>query len=349
MKDEFEIARIRVGVTKTKELNSHMQPEFYKGPPGYQIEEGDLTLHYYTTDDRKAVLCAASRKGVVRNVRLKLGFWGPLKELKKIPPEALSQCSLEVLGTYHGVHVGYREGGFMDMFHGRQRVTEVYGPPTFDEGDVIRYDWLFGETPRRLHIQCDGERGITELYLELLEPVEATGIRPVAPAQPFQRLPNLSPELNAKMEEGERHLSEGRAAEAQKLFDEVQKAITGDEPWLHDINVEVGTRQWMARAAQGDKRAIERLEGLLKHLTTYASYNPPEVLRIRLALGQARHRFGQTEKARQELTELWNLLQVSDYYDKPEPQYLVRCTADELEKLGEPRYAAEIRRQDAAR
>lgn len=348
MKDEFEIARIRVGVTRDKELNSHIQPKHYKGPPGYQVKEGDLTHHYYTNDGRNAGLCATCRQGVVQSVRLKLGKWGPLQDLANIPPEADSECALEVLGTYHGVHVGYPKKGAMSIFHGRKRIAEVYGPPSFEEGNLIRYDWLFGDTPRRLTITCDGE-GVVELFLELLAREEATGIRPLGPAQPFQRLPNLPPELKQKMEEGERHLAEGRAPEAQALFDEVQRALAPDDGFVHDINVEVGARQWMARAAQGDRQAVERLEAHLKHLTDYASYNPPEVLRVRLQLGQARRLFGQTGKARQEMTGLWNLLQTSDYYDQPELQHLVRRTAEELEALGEPRYAEAIRRQDAAR
>lgn len=276
-------------------------------------------------------------------MRLKLGFDGPLAELAEVPPCAESGCSLDCMGTGR-VSLGLKEGP-IGIFHGEDRVREVYGPPTRVEGDTLCYDWLYPPTPRRMRFRIEAG-GVADMYLELAE-VKGTGIRPLGPAEPFERMPQLPQELQAKLREGETHLREGRPAEAQRLFTEVQDALRSDDGFVHNINLEVAARQAMAQAAQGGvKAATERVEGLLKHLETYATYNPPEVLRMRFALGQVQRHGGHAKGALREFHKLWELLQVSQYYPEPEVQSLVRRTAAELELLGEPGYAEEIRRID---
>jgi hypothetical protein len=115
---------------------------------------------------------------------------------------------------------------------------------------------------------------------------------------------------------------------------------------INDLKVEVATRQSLAQLGLGKRGAVERISGLLAHLEQYASYNPPEVLRTRLALGQAHRLSGNKGGARKELRKLWDLLQDSQFYAQPEVQSLVRRTADELELVGESVYAEEIRRLD---
>lgn len=344
---EFEIARIRVGETKDRELNSILQPKDWKGAAGHLVvEPSGLVAHYYTTKKRTAVLCATCRDGVVQAVRLKKGFWGPLSELPELPVQSLSDCSLECLGTYHSVNLGPRKG-FMAYCHGQERVLERYGPPTRESENKLEYDWFYGQTPRRMTFGLQGPDEIIEMHLELVDPSLAQVMRPLAPAQPYERMPRIPPELEEVMREGERHLKERRPAQAEACFAQVFQAIAGDGPWLHDNASEVAVRLWQARAATGRvKDAVARVEALYENLKTYATYNPPEVLRAWLALGQVRRLAGDARGAKRDLLQLWEAMQESNYYAQPEVQHLVRKTAEELALLGEGRYLEAVRSYD---
>lgn len=203
----------------------------------------------------------------------------------------------------------------------------------------------FTATPRRLTVGLAGPHEIVELHLELVDAALSLGIRPLVPAPAHERIPPLPAELREVMQEAERHLREGRPAAAEPLFERVLEAIAGDGPWLHDDAAEVATRLWQARAATGRvKEAVDRVEALYQHLKSYASFNPPNVLRAWLALGQVRRLAGDDAGARRDLLELWAALQASDYYAEPEVQHLVRRTAEELSRAGEGRYLELVRR-----
>lgn len=117
--DERLVCTLEPGRTRENELNPELNVWQRGKPQGFVVKErSGLTLHYYTNEDRTAVLCAACRKGVLESVRLALGFWGPLAEAAAVPPEAVSGSALEVLGTGHGVHLDH-EG------HGRERILGV--------------------------------------------------------------------------------------------------------------------------------------------------------------------------------------------------------------------------------
>lgn len=331
-KDEFEIAQIRVGVTPAGELDQIVQAR-----QGHVV--GDT--HYYTTRRRKATLGATCQDGIVRKVRLGLGLWGPLAELARVPPGVVSECSLERMGTSAMACLGAG-----DLFHGRQRVLQVYGPPTRSTESTLEYDWLFAPIPRRMRFQVDGP-AVIDMVLELVDEAPTQRVRPLAPATSFERTPRLPAGLLEKFRAGEEHLRQGRHAEAERLFGEILTALNEADLDPSDLKREVAARQSLAQVAGGRGDAVERLGCLLEDLEKYASYNPPEVLRTRLALGQAHRLAGNEPAARQELENLWDLLQASQYYQEPEVQHLVRRTAEELELVGVSWQAEEIRRLDA--
>ncbi len=324
-KDEFEIAQIRVGKTPPAEVNSLIQVQNRKGPPGYQVDGADgMTLHYYTNETRTAVLCAGARDGKVLEVRLGLGLWGPLAEVQDIPPHAVSTCSLEVMGTASMACLGAPEDE-EDIFAGTRRVREVYGPPTREQDGKLEYDWPYEPTPRRMWFRVEGEK-VLEMCLWLDNGGATQLMRPLGPPQDYERVPNLPARLKEKFQQGQ--------------YVEVLAELNEADVDPNDLKVEVATR------IASQKADVERIQGLLEHLETYASYNPPEVLRTRLALAQAKRASGNVGGARHELNKLWELLQASRYYQEPEVQSLVRRTALELELVGEGRYAEAIRQAD---
>ena len=341
-KDEFEVARIRVGTTLDKELNSILYPPDWKGTVGHQVPgPGGSILHYWTNEDRSAVMEVTCRDHVVQAVRLKLGFWGPLCEEPTLPSQARSDISLECLGTRHRVHLGPKdyEG---DIFHGRQRILDVYGPPTSETAERLHYAWHHGPTPRELTLTLQGDDCIQEIYLTLVSPEQAQGMRPLGPPTPYERVLPLPPPLSEKLRQGQAHLREGAHQEAHGCFTEVLDALNQADLDPNFLKAEVSSLQALA-SGQASSAQVEHVQGLLDYLRTYASYNPPDVLRMWFRLGQLRRLAGDP-RARQELQALWDQLQVSDYFHEPEVQALTRQLAGELEQVGVPIYAEEIRR-----
>lgn len=341
---EFEVARIRVGTTRDKELNSILYPPKWKGKIGHQVPGTDGSiLHYWTNENRSAVMEVTCRNHLVWAVRLKLGFWGPLSQLAEVPSQARSDISLECLGTRHGVHLGPKKKN--SLFCGRQRILDVYGPPTNDDGRCLHYAWHHRPTPRELTFTLRNPDCIEEIYLTLVSPQMAQGMRPLGPATPHQHILPLPQPLSEKLQQGQSHLQQGDRQEAHRLFSEVLDALDETDLDPNFLKAEVSSLLAMA-ARQANKEEVEHVQGLLNYQRTYASYNPPDVLRMWFRLGQLRRLSGDPE-ARRELQALWDHLQVSDYFHHPEIQALTRQLAQELEQVGVPDYAEEIRRLDS--
>lgn len=335
-KDEFEIARIRVGTTREKELNSILYPPSWKGKVGHQVpgSEGNI-LHYWTNQKRSAVMEVTCRNRVVQAVRLKLGLWGPLAELDPIPSQACSDISLECLGTGHRVHVGQQKGA-------RQKILDTYGPPTSETKREFHYEWHHGPTPRELTIRLRNDHCIQELYLTLVSPVKSRGMRPLGPITADQRTPSLPEPLAEKLRQGQAYLQDQDLQAARRCFTEVLDALNEADHDPSFLKAEVSSLRALA-SGRASREEVEHVKGLLAYLRTYASYNPPEVLRMWFKLAQLRRLAGDPG-ARQEMQALWDQLQVSDYFHQPEVQALTRQLATELELVGVPAYAEEIRR-----
>lgn len=342
-KDEFEVARIRVGTTRDSELNSILYPPDWKGKVGHQVPgpQGSI-LHYWTNQQQNAVMEVTCRDHVVQAVRLKLGFWGPLSEEPNLPPQARSDISLECLGTRHGVHVGPKESE-MDIFRGRQRILDVYGPPASETAKSLHYAWHHGPTPRELTLTLQNDDCIQEIYLTLVCPEQAQGMRPLGPPTPYDRVLPLPLKLSEKLRQGQAYLREGACQEARRCFTEVLDALNEADLDPNFLKAEVSSLRALASDHASLSQEVERVQGLLDYLRTYASYNPPDVLRMWFRLGHLRRLAGDP-RAHQELQALWDHLQVSDYFHQPEIQDLTRRLAGELEQVGVPMYAEEIRR-----
>lgn len=318
--DERRICTLEPGSTRESELNPELNVWQRGKPQGFVVKE----RHYYTNEDRSAVLCAACRKGVLASVRLGLGFWGPLAEAPEVPPEAVSGSALEVLGTGHGVHLG----------HGRERILHVYGPPLAESGDAIRYRWPWGA----LEFTLQGDR-VQEIHLEKL-PADGSVLRPVPrEGGPWERSLPLPPSLKEAMQVGERALREGRAAEALPRFEEVL-AVLDEDPDPSFLKAHVMARRALARAHLGRGReARDEVGRCRRYLERWNPADSPEVLEIRFTEGCIL-------RSRGALQALWKDLQASAHYHEPRVYRMVRPLAAELALLGDAGPAEALRRLD---
>lgn len=333
VKDEFEIARIRVGTTRDKELNSILSPPNWKGKVGHQVPGPEGSIQYYWTNkNRSAVMEVTCRNHLVQAVRLKLGFWGPLSKLETIPAQARSDISLNCLGTGHRVHLGPK---------GREQILKVYGAPTSEQDRRLHYAWHHGPTPRELTFTLRKDDCLEEIFLTLVSPDQSRGMRPLGPPTPYERVLALPHPLSEKLRLGQAHLQNRDHQAAHGCFSEVMDALNKADLDPNFLKAEVSSLQALA-CGQASAEQVEHVRGLLNYLRSYVSYNPPEVLRMWFRLGQLRRLAGDP-RALQELQALWDHLQVSNYFHEPEIQALTRLLAVELEQVGVPAYAEEIR------
>lgn len=331
--DERRICTLEPGRTREAELNPELNVWHPGKPQGLVVKErSGLSLHYYTNEDRTAVLCAACRKGVLESVRLGLGMWGPLAEAPEVPPEAVSESALECLGTGHGVHLD----------QDRARILRVYGPPRSESGNVLRYRWPFGV----LEFTLEGDR-VVMIHLKR-SPEDGTELRPLPPdAGPVERTLPLSASLNALMQAGERDLRAGRAAEALARFEEVLEVLDED-PDPSSVKAHVMSRRALARARLGrGKEALEEVARCRRYLEHWNPADSPEVLEIRFTEGCVQRLSGRPQPARRGLQGLWRDLHASAHYHEPRVYGLVRPLARELEALGDGGPAEMLRRLDA--
>lgn len=322
--DERRLCTLEPGSTREHELNPELNVWQRGKPQGFVVKErSGLTLHYYTNQDRTAVLCAACRKGVLESVRLALGFWGPLAQAPAVPPEAVSGSALEVLGTGHGVHLDH-EG------HGRERIVDVYGPPSAESGNTIRYRWPWGA----LEFTLEGDR-VVQIHLERLPP-EGSNLRPVPGDEaPWERPLPLPPSLEHSMKVGEGDLRAGRPAAALERFEEVL-AVLDEDPDPSWLKAHVMSRRALARAHLGSGReALDEVGRCRRYLERWNPADSPEVLEIRFTEGRILRLAGRKRPARHGLQVLWRDLQTSAHYHEPRVYRLVRPLAAELAALGD--------------
>ena len=265
-KDEFEVARIRVGVTRVDELNSILYPPNWKGAVGHQVDghEG-RRLHYWTNKDRSAVMEVTCLNRVVEAVRLKLGWWGPLASLSEVPAQARSDISLECLGTGHSVHVGEERG--------RQRITDVYGPPTAESPDQVHYVWHFGKDPRELTFTLRANGAIEEIFLTRVPSECSQGMRPIGPAEPYKRQLLLPPALDETSREGHTEASQQRIQQVEAHLESRRRLASFNPPEVLHLWFYLG----QLRRIGGDPKACQELQALWDHLQVSDYFHQPDI------------------------------------------------------------------------
>ena len=231
---------------------------------GYTVVEGETTLHYYTNRNRKACICVGCREGRVSSIRLKTGLWGPLAKVKPVPTHALSDCSLETLGTWHNVHLAGA-----NQWNDRDRILKVYGPPTNQTDSSLSYRWPQSRPPAALDFTLENGK-IVEIFLQQIE--SSPGIRPLGAPEDAVYRPCLgSPDfLEKRLLAGENHLDEGRPSMAEVCFDEVYEILEQDDPVDPSfLKVYVSSRWALARAMGGRKEARKEAMGCHRYFQSW--------------------------------------------------------------------------------
>lgn len=345
-KDEFAICTLKLDQTKQKHLNLELSVYPKQKEQGYiEIEEDGTSLHYYTNSTRKACICVGCRDGVVVSVRLKTGLWGPLAELSQVPPQAISDCSLERLGTWHNVHLAGSADGNFD-WHTRARILEVYGPPTEQTDSTVHYRWPHASPPAALSFTLEKDE-VVEIFLRRIE--GQPGTRPLNAPEKARYRPNfgLPPALDEQLLSGENLLKEGQPRKAAMSFQRVLDVLEEDDPVNPSfVKAYVGSRLALARARAGHFNARKDAFAYQRYYREWDGKDGVYTFAAWFTACQVCLALRRTDRARNELHQLWDSMQKARTYYEPLVQGLVRLTAKELASLGEPGYLEEILKHD---
>jgi hypothetical protein len=314
-KDEFAICTLKLGKTRVEELRVELCA-YGQDHHGQGLVVGDV--HYYTTRRRKACIAIECQAGVVHSVRLKMGLWGPLAELDSIPPEAISDCSLECLGTWHRVHL---MGARADDT--RERVLAVYGSPTSESDRSMQYRWLHGSFPRALTVGLNAKQRVTELFLERLPDSQGGQARPLGTmGGEMPRI--LPPGLDCHLQDGGALLRSDPQAAEQK-FQQVLDILEDDDPIHPSFNkAYVRAYRALARALQGQSQALTEVQNCRDYLRSWDGDQGFFFLTVSAIAARVSGVLGNTAQARSEWKAVWSALQDSPRYDEPWAQALVR-------------------------
>lgn len=161
--------------------------------------------------------------------------------------------------------------------------------------------------------------------------------------------PAIHPALDDLLVTGESALAGGRAAEAQRQFEEVYRILEEDDPVDPSfIKAYVMSRRALARAYQKQADALEEVQRCRNYIGQWDSREGLYRLSICLTAGQVQRLLGHEESARSDMESLWTDLQASREAGGYPIAALLRATAAELEVLGVPRPPQDIPPASAA-
>lgn len=319
-RDEFSICTLTLGKTRTEDLQSELSVWGDDDGPrtsGLGLVVGNL--HYYTTSRRKACIAVEMRDGLLCSVRLKLGFWGPLTELERVPPEAISDCSLECLGTGHRLHLA---GARTDDT--RDRALEVYGTPATETRQTLQYRWEFGPFPRALTVTLNTRKRVQELFLERLPDTEVQALRPLS--LPDAEMPRiLSGHLGDRLAVAETLL---HPAAVEAALSEILQVLEEDDPVNPSFSkAYVRARRALAAAQLGRADALDELQSCQRYLAQWDGPDGFFTLAVGLMACRAHRVLRRDVQARAGADALWNTLQASTRFHEPSLQAVARQVA----------------------
>ncbi|MBT9582133.1 hypothetical protein IV102_02220 [bacterium] len=162
-------------------------------------------------------------------------------------------------------------------------------------------------------------------------------------------IPTVHPALDDLLATGESALAEGRAAEAQRQFEEVFRILEEDDPVDPSfIKAYVMSRRALARAHQKQADALEEVQRCRSYIGQWDSRDGLYRLSISLTAGQIQRLLGRKKAARSDMETLWTDLKAAKESGGYPIAALLRAVAAELEALGVPRPPQDIPPASAA-